>query len=861
MARSRAEIQAAYRQRKRQKMGENAYLQAERQRVKKYYKPVDTLTKKRVQERRTQVNRRVRKHRDRVRRVRQEMEQRRNMNIDDVGYTADDDSAISDISPDISNQLGLTIKMPFQKPRRKRVSRCLSKAHRNIEQLTLKLQAAKKDKTRLKKRCERLQNKVMTSMPTRKEVKNTPRSRTNSQLEDEGIDPSRVPSIRKRLLFSNAMMEEIQGSSNTSRKMSDRRILHQLVAGSKVLKKYRLLKLLRTETGLGRRNLSKANKHTKSTQQSRPTWTSLHLEVVEFLHRDDVSRMCPGKKDSSKGKDGTKCQKRYLTDYLSNLHERYLAETDGKRKISLSAFNRVRRTLCPHIKPVQFASRDLCLCQKHQNVALKLKALQSLGGTVNDNPDEFIKEHNEAQVDILLNNLQSEQIQFDEWSRVEVDGRKKIKIIRISQSKPDFIKRFQKEIQEFRQHVVRIKNQFRALLDCKNSLKPDECIIQMDFAENYVCVPLEEVQSAYWCQDGVTLHPIVVYFRNDGNELVHQSFAAVSDDRNHNTSTILAILTKLMPKLKELIPHLHKVHYWTDSPTSQYRNKTMFSLVSEHADIFDGIHAQWNYFESGHGKGPCDGIGGTIKRLADTAVKRRAAVIQDAHDFFAWASQERHECSGSKINFFFVAKGDCAAGSLLIAERWSSVKTFPGTMQMHAVIGHDNGVLLRKLSCYCQSCYGSREEGQVETMCEGWKHNRLLYRSTTMSTTGASVTPQSPSNTSMSENDESSPTTNEASSGTYGVDDWVAAVYDKQWYIGKVLKFDSSDIHIDFMAKCSGTHTGGKYKWPVKKDAIWVAWDKVLCHITPCFCDTSQRIVTLSPEQKALIEEAFKAVV
>lgn len=91
--------------------------------------------------------------------------------------------------------------------------------------------------------------------------------------------------------------------------------------------------------------------------------------------------------------------------------------------VSLSAFSRVRQTLCTHIKLVQFASRNLCLCQKHQNVALKLKALQTLGATVNDNPDEFIKVHDDTQVEVLLNELQTEQIQYDEWSRVGVDGR------------------------------------------------------------------------------------------------------------------------------------------------------------------------------------------------------------------------------------------------------------------------------------------------------------------------------------------------------------------------------------------------------------------------------------------------------
>ena len=32
-----------------------------------------------------------------------------------------------------------------------------------------------------------------------------------------------------------------------------------------------------------------------------------------------------------------------------------------------------------------------------------------------------------------------------------------------------------------------------------------------------------------------------------------------------------------------------------------------------------GIRAEWNFFATSHGKSPCDGIGGTVKRLAARA--------------------------------------------------------------------------------------------------------------------------------------------------------------------------------------------------------------------------------------------------
>jgi len=70
--------------------------------------------------------------------------------------------------------------------------------------------------------------------------------------------------------------------------------------------------------------------------------------------------------------------------------------------------------------------------------------------------------------------------------------------------------------------------------------------------------------------------------------------------------------------VKNEYPGLEMVHYLTDSLTSQYRKKIIFILVCEHETIF-GAKATWNYLEDGHGKGPCDGLGASVKRTADYA--------------------------------------------------------------------------------------------------------------------------------------------------------------------------------------------------------------------------------------------------
>ena len=123
----------------------------------------------------------------------------------------------------------------------------------------------------------------------------------------------------------------------------------------------------------------------------------------------------------------------------------------------------------------------------------------------------------------------------------------------------------------------------------------------------------------------VTLHPALSsMFHEDIME--HTSKVFVSDELGHNLATVFAIMKKLVSEMKTVTPNIKHIHYYTDSPTSQYRNKSIFYIVSCHKSLF-GISASWNYFEAGQGKGPCDRVGGSVKRMADEAVKQRKVVI------------------------------------------------------------------------------------------------------------------------------------------------------------------------------------------------------------------------------------------
>ena len=56
-----------------------------------------------------------------------------------------------------------------------------------------------------------------------------------------------------------------------------------------------------------------------------------------------------------------------------------------------------------------------------------------------------------------------------------------------------------------------------------------------------------------------------------------------------------------------------KVEYFSDGCAAQYKNYKNLLNLSYHKSDF-GLDAAWSFFATSHGKSPCDGIGGVVKR-------------------------------------------------------------------------------------------------------------------------------------------------------------------------------------------------------------------------------------------------------
>ena len=385
--------------------------------------------------------------------------------------------------------------------------------------------------------------------------------------------------------------------------------------------------------------------------------------------------------------------------------------------------------------------------------------------------------------------------------------------------KVEFVEIFTKQVAVFRRHMFRITEQYRQIKMLKETMPDNHAIVHMDFAENYVCQGVEAPQGAgYYDATYVSLHPAVIYYKDErGLQKVSEVF--VSDSLTHSAISVNTIMKQVVEHVKGVCPNITCIHYLTDSPSSQYRNQKIAYMVSHHTSLF-GVQAAWIYFEAGHGKGACDGVGGTSKRMADDAVKHQKCIIQNALDYYTWAKS-----SATSIQYFFYTSEDVLQSQKDIDE----MNTTPiiGIMKIHSMVCPQPGLLyVRETSCYGRCCF---VDGVFNPTCEGWiLHEVPMKQHEDEEHDEDDNEKDDEDDDEMETSDDESDDDVAAIPSPYAPHDYVAAVYQRNWYIGKVIKVEGSRCFIRFMAH---TRYQRRFIWPTQVDEMWVDQSEIICKI------------------------------
>ncbi|KAF9409133.1 hypothetical protein HW555_011412 [Spodoptera exigua] len=517
----------------------------------------------------------------------------------------------------------------------------------------------------------------------------------------------------KKQLFDRLLSAEITQKFAKTANRKDKRVITKLIDKEK-FKKFKVATDLRK---VHLRERFKKNARNNINIQ----------KLVEKFYEDDInSRITPGKKQYKK-KHGIVKQVRYLLDSIKNLHKKFLAENTNI-KISYTTFTRLR----PFWVSLPTDDRDTCACLLHTNFNLLIAALNKNNILHVKDSHNLIKEIccDKYRLDCLNRKCAScknktvpykefrndKEIQYMVWERdtKKVDT-KEIKIIKKKTKRSDprnLIIELENMLPKFLSHTSNIVNQYATVKCLKESLTTNEALVHMDFSENYSYKYSEEVQSMHFggSRGQVSLHTAVVYLKNDSNATQSYSVCTASECTRHDAAAVWAHLNYLIKFVFNRSSQINRIHILTDSPTSQYRNKYIFYILTQLRNDFPDLNlVTWNYQEAGHGKGAPDGIGAVIKRTADYELKCH----QDVGDFDAFVNIIRRNIKNVEMGI--IQEHEIKLRELMLPK---DIATFKGTMTVHQVIWAADSAYLefRKQSCF--EC--------ISVACKHGKHMRFF---------------------------------------------------------------------------------------------------------------------------------------
>lgn len=420
-------------------------------------------------------------------------------------------------------------------------------------------------------------------------------------------------------------------------------------------------------------------------------------KVISFFNDDNNSRMCPGKKDcvSVPTENGRVLKQKRLI--LFNLKELYIAfKEQHEIKIGFSMFCSLRPKECVTVGSKGIHS--VCVCVYHQNVKLMLHAihmndymslLRKLVCCVESEKCMIHRCENCPSPEILKNDLMlldeleiSNEVVYKHWVKTDSSELKTS-----SESVDEFVDNLLTKLSDLCAHQFFASAQSKYFKNTKDDLGTDTALILADFSENYTCIVQDAIQSFHWKKEQVTVHPFLAYIKDITSDTVKSiSMCVISDHLIHDTTTFWAFQKVIVNHLLTQNPQIKYIKYFSDGSSAQYKNYKNFINLCNHEEDH-GVKAEWHFFASCHGKGACDGIGGTIKRMATKASLQRpyTDAILNALDLYNFAKK-----SVNGIESFFVTKSEIEVAERQLADRYGMANTIKGTRSNHSFVPISN---------------------------------------------------------------------------------------------------------------------------------------------------------------------------
>ena len=316
-------------------------------------------------------------------------------------------------------------------------------------------------------------------------------------------------------------------------------------------------------------------------------------------------------------------------------------------------------------------------------------------------------------------------ITYIQWQQSEVlyKGKniKKWKQVQTECELPELLQSMETSMEEHTSHMFRADYQHTQESKLMSeSLPLHHCAVVMDFSQNISLEAQDEIESAHWTQTHVTLHPVFIV-RHDQNSteqepiLLKESLIMLSDCLKHDARAVYTYTSKVLTHLKNNPGpcQIEVLHRFSDNCAVQYKCAEAFSHLPQLEATY-GVHIYYHYTESGHGKGPSDGLGATTKRKLQQLILG-GKVIANAYEAYLALSQNE-SCvqrpkpkPGQPVSKEIIMYVPARDIERYAPKKVTGLRSLKGTQTFHMIRLLKPGLpvlVCDDLSCACRVCLG-----------------------------------------------------------------------------------------------------------------------------------------------------------
>jgi hypothetical protein len=134
---------------------------------------------------------------------------------------------------------------------------------------------------------------------------------------------------------------------------------------------------------------------------------------------------------------------------------------------------------------------------------------------------------------------------------------------------------FKDQVPSFARHHFIKQRSAAYSQNLKALASPKNIVLQIDFAENFTCKFQDEIQSAHWRQNQITVFTACIWNGSDKP----LSYVVVSDNDKHDKHAVVAYMVQLLRTYQLDSPAMVELNVVSDGPSSQMKNRYIFAIL------------------------------------------------------------------------------------------------------------------------------------------------------------------------------------------------------------------------------------------------------------------------------------------